>query len=127
MLRDNDCRIVDGCFNQLIWITDLNFGQNSPRPKFVLYEPEEGGKELVERDQFWSTAVSTCPKATGNGLITCRTMTLFRLLMPLSLKLQLRHRHFWLSRPMFPNLPRACRFRPMPAPLSTPSHPMPAV
>ncbi|MBF0805079.1 MULTISPECIES: DUF935 family protein, partial [unclassified Neisseria] len=52
MLRDNDCRIVDGCFNQLIWITDLNFSQNSPRPKFVLYEPEEGDKELAERDQI---------------------------------------------------------------------------
>ncbi|TFV05675.1 DUF935 family protein, partial [Bacillus stratosphericus] len=33
-------------------ITDLNFSQNSPRPKFVLYEPEEGDKELAERDQI---------------------------------------------------------------------------
>lgn len=52
-IRDNDCRIVEGCINLLIdYIFDLNFGTETPRPKFELYTLEEGDKELAERDQI---------------------------------------------------------------------------
>lgn len=52
-IRDNDCRIVEGCINQLIdWIFQLNYAAGTARPKFVLYELEEGDKTLAERDQI---------------------------------------------------------------------------
>lgn len=52
-IRDNDCRIVEGCFNRLIeWICLLNFGESAQPPKFVLYSLEEGDKTLAERDQI---------------------------------------------------------------------------
>ena len=51
-IRDNDCRIVEGCLNELIdWVCAFNFG-DAPRPRFVLYETAEGGKEQAERDQI---------------------------------------------------------------------------
>ena len=54
-IRDNDCRIVEGCLNQLIdWICTLNFGENTVRPAFVLYSEEVGDKTLAERDQILS-------------------------------------------------------------------------
>lgn len=52
-IRDSDCRIVEGCFNQLIgWIIELNYGEHTARPKFVLYAQNEGSRELAERDQI---------------------------------------------------------------------------
>lgn len=52
-IRDSDCRIVEGCFNRLIgWIIELNYGEHTARPKFVLYAQNEGGRELAERDQI---------------------------------------------------------------------------
>lgn len=51
-IRDNDCRVVESCFNTLLaWICELNFHNVSP-PKFVLYEDEVGDKTLAERDQI---------------------------------------------------------------------------
>lgn len=51
-IRDNDCRIVEGCLNELIdWVCTFNFG-DAPRPRFVLYEIADGGKEQAERDQI---------------------------------------------------------------------------
>ncbi|STY93095.1 DUF935 domain-containing protein [Moraxella bovis] len=51
-IRDNDCRVVESCFNTLLaWICELNFHKVSP-PKFVLYEDEVGDKTLAERDQI---------------------------------------------------------------------------
>lgn len=51
-IRDNDCRVVESCFNTLLaWICELNFHNVSP-PKFVLYEDEIGDKTLAERDQI---------------------------------------------------------------------------
>lgn len=52
-IRDSDCRIVEGCINQLIsWIVELNHGQDTTPPKFVLYAQDAGGRELAERDQI---------------------------------------------------------------------------
>ena len=52
-IRDNDCRIVEGCLNQLIdWVCGFNFTADTARPRFVLYETAEGGKEQAERDQI---------------------------------------------------------------------------
>ena len=52
-IRDNDCRIVEGCLNQLIdWICGFNFAADTPRPQFVLYTEEAGDKTLAERDQI---------------------------------------------------------------------------
>ncbi|STZ76069.1 DUF935 domain-containing protein [Bergeriella denitrificans] len=52
-IRDSDCRIVESCLNELIgWVCDLNFGTDEVRPKFVLFEESEGGKEQAERDQI---------------------------------------------------------------------------
>lgn len=52
-IRDNDCRIVEGCLNQLIdWVCSFNFAADTARPRFVLYETAEGGKEQAERDQI---------------------------------------------------------------------------
>lgn len=51
-IRDNDCRVVESCFNTLLtWICKLNFHNVNP-PKFVLYEDEVGDKTLAERDQI---------------------------------------------------------------------------
>lgn len=51
-IRDNDCRVVESCFNTLLtWICTLNFHNVNP-PKFVLYEDEVGDKTLAERDQI---------------------------------------------------------------------------
>lgn len=51
-IRDNDCRVVESCFNTLLtWICELNFHNVNP-PKFVLYEDEVGDKMLAERDQI---------------------------------------------------------------------------
>ena len=51
-IRDNDCRVVESCFNTLLsWICELNFHNVNP-PKFVLYEDEIGDKTLAERDQI---------------------------------------------------------------------------
>ena len=52
-IRDNDCRIVEGCLNRLIdWICGFNFAADTPRPQFVLYTEEAGDKTLAERDQI---------------------------------------------------------------------------
>jgi len=52
-IRDNDCRIVEGCLNRLIdWICGFNFATDTPRPQFVLYTEEAGDKTLAERDQI---------------------------------------------------------------------------
>lgn len=54
-IRDNDCRVVESCFNTLLaWICELNFHNVNP-PKFVLYEDEIGDKTLAERDQILTT------------------------------------------------------------------------
>ena len=54
-IRDNDCRIVEGCLNELIdWICTFNFGSEIVRPKFILYEASEGDKAQAERDQILS-------------------------------------------------------------------------
>ncbi|MDO5650781.1 MAG: DUF935 family protein [Moraxella sp.] len=51
-IRDNDCRVVESCFNTLLaWICELNFHNVNP-PKFVLYADEVGDKTLAERDQI---------------------------------------------------------------------------
>ncbi|WP_227717174.1 phage portal protein family protein [Neisseria elongata] len=48
-IRDNDCRIVEGCLNRLIdWICGFNFAADTPRPQFVLYTEEAGDKTLAE-------------------------------------------------------------------------------
>ena len=52
-IRDNDCRIIEACLNELIqWICRLNFGNDAECPKFELYEEDEVGKEQAERDQI---------------------------------------------------------------------------
>ena len=52
-IRDQDCRIVENCFNQLIdWVCTLNFGEDVVRPKFELYEEEQVDKLLAERDKL---------------------------------------------------------------------------
>ena len=52
-IRDNDCRIIEGCINELIqWICRLNFGDEAECPQFELYEEEQVGKEQAERDQI---------------------------------------------------------------------------
>lgn len=52
-IRDNDCRIIESCINELIqWICRLNFGADAECPQFELYEEEEVGKEQAERDQI---------------------------------------------------------------------------
>ena len=52
-IRDNDCRIVEGCLNRLIdWICGFNFAADTPSPQFVLYTEEAGDKTLAERDQI---------------------------------------------------------------------------
>ena len=52
-IRDNDCRIVEGCLNRLIdWICGFNFAADTLRPQFVLYTEEAGDKTLAERDQI---------------------------------------------------------------------------
>lgn len=54
-IRDQDCRIVENCFNQLIdWVCALNFGEDVLRPKFELYEEEQVDKLLAERDKLLS-------------------------------------------------------------------------
>ena len=51
-IRNQDCRMVDACFNQLIdWVCTLNFGDGVVRPKFELYEEEQVDKLLAERDK----------------------------------------------------------------------------
>lgn len=51
-IRDQHCRIVEECFNQLIdWVCTLNFGEDVARPKFELYEEEQVDKLLAERDK----------------------------------------------------------------------------
>ena len=51
-IRNQDCRMVEACFNQLIdWVCTLNFGEDVMRPKFELYEEEQVDKELAERDK----------------------------------------------------------------------------
>jgi len=52
-IRDQDCRMVEACFNQLIdWVCTLNFGEDVMRPKFELYEEEQVDKLLAERDKI---------------------------------------------------------------------------
>ena len=52
-IRDNDCRIVETCINELIdWVCAFNFSDGTPRPRFVLYEDSEGDKTQAERDQI---------------------------------------------------------------------------
>lgn len=52
-IRDDDCRIVESCFNQLIdWVCTFNFPANTPRPSFVLFTESEGDKTQAERDQI---------------------------------------------------------------------------
>ena len=52
-IRNQHCRIVEGCFNQLIdWVCTLNFGDEVVRPKFELYEEEQVDKQLAERDEI---------------------------------------------------------------------------
>ena len=51
-IRNQDCRMVEACFNQLIdWVCTLNFGDDVARPKFELYEEEKVDTLLAERDK----------------------------------------------------------------------------
>lgn len=51
-IRDGDAQIVAETINQLIqWICELNFGENTICPIFVLYEQAEVNNALAERDK----------------------------------------------------------------------------
>ncbi len=59
-LIDEDKRLVESTLNQLLrWITEINFGQGSEAPKFVLYEEEDVDQAQADRDV----------KLTGTGQI----------------------------------------------------------
>lgn len=52
-IRNDDCRIVETCLNQLIdWICLFNFAEGTPRLQWVLYEEAEGDKTRAERDHI---------------------------------------------------------------------------
>ena len=54
-IRDQHCRIVEECMNQLIdWVCALNFGDDVVRPKFELFYEEQVEKLLAERDKVLS-------------------------------------------------------------------------
>lgn len=51
-IRNDDARLVEGCFNQLLaWICELNFSVET-LPKFELYEQQSIDKLQAERDEI---------------------------------------------------------------------------
>lgn len=56
-LRDDEARMVESAMNQLIrWMVDLNAGENTPAPKFTMWEQDEVNERQAKRDETLNRA-----------------------------------------------------------------------